>query len=111
MEGGLMTTMKFATESLEALMTGGIAFATPNDNDMGIPVDTGYQFTLHEDAQNKWLKWSPEIPISFYDDTIPQDFRLPMVEEPREAGDVIKENRGTPSSTRAVEGLTSKNRW
>lgn len=78
-KGGLMTSMEIATESLESLMTGGIAFATPNDNDMGLPVETGYQFTLHEDANPAWLKWAPEIPISFLEDTIPKGFRLPLV--------------------------------
>lgn len=79
-KGGLMTSMEIATESLESLMAGGIAFATPNDAEMGMPVDTGYQFNLYEDADPKWLQWTPDIPISFVENTVPRDFRLPMRE-------------------------------
>jgi paraquat-inducible protein B len=62
-EGGLMTTMKIATESLESLVTGGIAFVTPNNDAMGKQAETGHQFTLHEDIGDDWLKWSPEFSL------------------------------------------------
>ncbi len=80
-KGGLMTSMEIATESLESLITGGIAFATPDNDNMGHPVDTGYQFKLHEDVKKKWLAWTPEIPISFSEDFIPKNFRLPIIEQ------------------------------
>lgn len=61
--GGLMTSMKIATESLESLITGGIAFVTPNNDKMGEQVLTGHQFTLHEDIGQNWLKWTPEFSL------------------------------------------------
>lgn len=62
-EGGLMTTMKIATESLESLVTGGIAFVTPESKDMGPKVKTGHQFELFEDIGEDWLSWSPEFSL------------------------------------------------
>lgn len=62
-EGGLMTTMKIATESLESLVTGGIAFVTPNNDKMGKSVKTGHQFMLHEDIGEDWLEWTPEFSL------------------------------------------------
>jgi len=49
-------------ESLRSLITGGIAFATPNDpNDP--PARDGTIFVLHDKPQKEWLDWMPKIPI------------------------------------------------
>ena len=48
--------------SLEALLIGGIAFATP-DKPMP-PAPESMQFTLHNEADKDWLKWSPRIAIA-----------------------------------------------
>jgi paraquat-inducible protein B len=44
------------TESLEALLSGGIAFATPDS--AGAQVKPGSVFRLHPEVKDDWLKWS-----------------------------------------------------
>lgn len=49
--------------SLESLVTGGVAFATP-DLDPPAPAAPAYkEFILADEAQKEWLKWSPRIAI------------------------------------------------
>jgi len=45
------------TESLEALLAGGVAFATPDSP--GARVKAGSVFKLHPELKDEWLKWSP----------------------------------------------------
>jgi len=71
--GGVMTEMTVRTESIQALMSGGIAMAVP-DEDHGEPVFSGHIFTMLEDPTDGWEKWSPEIWLS----------KHPLVEEPKE---------------------------
>lgn len=52
---------KIRTESLEALLAGGIAFATPDAPEQ--PVTQGKRYWLHEKVENSWLKWAPEITL------------------------------------------------
>lgn len=49
--------------SLESILEGGIAFATPNNNDMGKAANPKQYFKLHDDVDPKWLEWRPEINI------------------------------------------------
>ena len=51
--------VKIHTESLEALMRGGVAFATPNA--LGARAAKGSVFTLHPKGDGDWRKWSPRI--------------------------------------------------
>ncbi|HCE5668792.1 hypothetical protein, partial [Pseudomonas aeruginosa] len=51
------------TESMEALMEGGIAFATPNNAQMGEPAKPGQTFALFDSANDEWLEWTPKIPL------------------------------------------------
>jgi paraquat-inducible protein B len=60
-EGSLFSGVSVSTESLEALLSGGIAMATPENSQMGEPVQDNHQFTLHEEADKEWLDWQPEI--------------------------------------------------
>lgn len=62
-KGGLMTEMKISTESLAAIIGGGISFSTPDTKDMGNPITNGHHFTLHNDPDDKWLNWSPALEI------------------------------------------------
>jgi paraquat-inducible protein B len=48
-------------KSLQSVITGAIAFATP-DTPEGIAPD-GARFILNKDADDDWLKWRPSIPI------------------------------------------------
>lgn len=54
-----LTGLKVHTESLESLLGGGIAFATPNAP--GSPVKSGSVFLLHPEVKDDWLEWSPTI--------------------------------------------------
>ncbi|NOQ45640.1 MAG: MCE family protein [Desulfobulbaceae bacterium] len=59
--GGIFSGVSVSTESLEGLLAGGIALATPNNDKMGLMVKDGHSFTLYGEAKDSWLKWSPEI--------------------------------------------------
>ncbi|CAD5107888.1 PqiB family protein [Zestomonas carbonaria] len=59
-DAGLFKGVKVRTESLEALISGGIAFASPEDSP---PARPGQTFPLFDDAKDEWLLWTPKIPI------------------------------------------------
>lgn len=58
---GLLRGLEVNVESLRSLVTGGIAFATPDDP--GGSVKDGTLFLLHERPQTEWLEWMPKISI------------------------------------------------
>jgi paraquat-inducible protein B len=60
-KGGVLSGWKVSTESVESLLTGGIALATPNEDQMGSPALEGQHFALYEDAEDSWREWSPSI--------------------------------------------------
>lgn len=60
-DAGLFKGVKVRTESLEALIEGGIAFATPNNPEMGGPAMPGQTFALFDEAQEAWMQWAPKI--------------------------------------------------
>ncbi|PTQ67832.1 paraquat-inducible protein B [Pseudomonas sp. GV071] len=60
---GLFKGAKVRTESVESLLQGGIAFATPDGEQMGAPVKAEQTFALNEEANDEWLKWAPKIPV------------------------------------------------
>jgi paraquat-inducible protein B len=49
--------------SLESLITGGAAFATPDGGALAPAAPSDAQFTLASEPDKEWLKWSPKIPI------------------------------------------------
>jgi paraquat-inducible protein B len=59
---GLFKGVEINIQSLRALLTGGIAFATPEDSKRPAVKD-GTLFILHDKPQKEWLDWSPRIPI------------------------------------------------
>ncbi len=61
--GGLMTSMKISTESLAAMLDGGITFSTPEGKKMGSRIGEGHHFTLYSDPDEKWLNWNPAIQL------------------------------------------------
>ncbi|MBD9485192.1 MCE family protein [Pseudomonas sp. PDM14] len=63
-DAGLFKGLKVRTESLEALLEGGIAFATPNNPQMGGPAQPGQTFALNEEVNEEWLKWAPKIVLA-----------------------------------------------
>ncbi len=58
---GLFSGVKVNTESLEAIVAGGIAFATPEGEEMGSPVGQGHHFRLYPEPEDDWMGWSPAI--------------------------------------------------
>ncbi len=51
------------TESLETLMQGGIAFATPDGERMGNPAHPQQTFPLFDKFEDEWLQWAPKISL------------------------------------------------
>lgn len=51
----------FRADTLESVITGGIALATPNKP--GQRVANGHNFELAERAESEWTEWKPQIPL------------------------------------------------
>lgn len=51
------------TESLQTLIDGGIAFATPDGDKMGNPARAAQTFPLFDKPEDDWLQWAPKISI------------------------------------------------
>lgn len=65
--GGIMvkiglTGAEIRSNSLESLISGGVAFATP-DTPNAQPAPEGSEFGLADEAEKEWLKWKAKIPI------------------------------------------------
>ncbi|HXN36082.1 MAG TPA: MlaD family protein [Opitutaceae bacterium] len=50
--------------SLESLISGGVAFATPDTLPLAPAAADGTQFGLASEPDKEWLKWSPKIPVA-----------------------------------------------
>ena len=76
-EGGLFSGITVSTASMEALLTGGIAIATPNNEVMGKKVEEGHHFALYDSAEPEWLDWRPDITVIEKEDqkgSLPEPF-------------------------------------
>jgi paraquat-inducible protein B len=49
-------------ESLASLLSGGVAFATPEQQ--GTPAKNGSQFVLHDQPDDAWLAWRPVVKLA-----------------------------------------------
>ena len=49
--------------SLESLLNGSLAFATPDSNPLSPPAEEGTLFQLSREAEKDWSEWRPRIPI------------------------------------------------
>jgi paraquat-inducible protein B len=56
--------------SLESLVTGGVAFATPDAEPLAPPAEADTQFPLAAEADKEWMKWAPKIPIKSPDSVV-----------------------------------------
>jgi paraquat-inducible protein B len=56
--------------SLESLVTGGVAFATPDAGPLAPAAPDGTQFGLSSEPDKEWLKWSPKIAIKSTENTV-----------------------------------------
>ena len=61
MSGGLFSGFTIDSESIESIVAGGIALATPAGKEMGARAADGDHFTLRAKSESSWLDWSPEI--------------------------------------------------
>jgi paraquat-inducible protein B len=59
--GGLLKGIEVDIESLRAIATGGIEFATPSEK--APRVKPGTVFFLHDKPKDEWLGWLPRIPL------------------------------------------------
>jgi paraquat-inducible protein B len=60
-KGGLLKGLEVEFESLRALATGGVEFASPPNSPRAKP---GTVFFLHEEPKKEWLAWQPKIPLA-----------------------------------------------
>jgi paraquat-inducible protein B len=60
-DAGLTSGVKIRTQSMEAILAGGVAFATPDS--AGATVESGARFTLYEEPKKEWIRWSPALPL------------------------------------------------
>jgi paraquat-inducible protein B len=67
--------------SLESLVTGGVAFATPDSGALAPAAPNNTQFSIVSEPDKEWLKWSPKIPIKSAE----------MIAEPQLKNGILKE--------------------
>ncbi|AMB84283.1 mammalian cell entry protein [Pseudomonas agarici] len=60
---GLFKGVTIRTESLETLIQGGVAFATPDGERMGSAARPQQTFALFDKFEDEWLTWAPKIPL------------------------------------------------
>ena len=60
---GLFKGATVRTESLETLIQGGVAFATPDGERMGNPARSEQTFPLFDKYEEEWLIWAPKISL------------------------------------------------
>ncbi|PIE55774.1 MAG: hypothetical protein CSA34_07635 [Desulfobulbus propionicus] len=59
--GGILSGIDVRTESMQALLTGGIAMATPDDGEPGMPAMDGDHFPLARAPVTGWEDWAPHL--------------------------------------------------
>jgi paraquat-inducible protein B len=59
-EASLFSGINIDSESIETLISGGVAFATP-ESSMNESEQVKQSFTLHQDVDENWLEWQPKI--------------------------------------------------
>jgi len=55
-------SIKVKSASLDALAHGELAFATPEEPEMGPAASRGHEFELNSAPRREWLRWAPPIP-------------------------------------------------
>jgi paraquat-inducible protein B len=55
--------LSIEVESLEEVITGGVALAVPPPDRAGDVVHTGHRFTLHAQPEDDWLEWEPAVAV------------------------------------------------
>lgn len=60
---GLFSGATIRSKSIESLLEGGIAFATPDGAQLAPVVNDGKNFALHQSVDQRWLEWKPQIAL------------------------------------------------
>ena len=58
-----LSGLSIEMDSLEEVITGGVALATPPPGQAGEIVHTGHRFVLEEEPEDDWLRWQPTVAI------------------------------------------------
>lgn len=64
MDAGLFSGVSVDAESIETIIAGGIAFATPDSAVGAPPVNQGHSFTLQQSPETQWRDWAPKIQLT-----------------------------------------------
>lgn len=59
---GIFSGLQVSAQSLQTVVSGGIAFATPSN--YGPPATNGTIFTLNKKEDDSWKNWNPKIPLN-----------------------------------------------
>ncbi|MCP4990729.1 MAG: MCE family protein [Colwellia sp.] len=64
-EAGIFSGVNIDSESIETLIAGGIAFATPQADEEQLSQKEAFplSFVLHQDLDSDWLEWQPKITL------------------------------------------------
>ncbi|MFD2165663.1 MlaD family protein [Thalassotalea euphylliae] len=64
-DAGIFSGVQIDSESVETMLSGGVAFATPEptEDEPLITVDQGHGFTLQQEFDSEWYEWAPEIEL------------------------------------------------
>jgi paraquat-inducible protein B len=65
--------------SLESLIQGGVAFATPDTGPLAPAAGANAHFDLAAEAAPEWLKWAPKIPIQSSDTVVQKASGSPLL--------------------------------
>jgi len=60
-DAGLFSGVKINTDSIESLLSGGIAMATPKARANQTPAEEGSRYPLNDEENEKWREWKPTI--------------------------------------------------
>jgi paraquat-inducible protein B len=74
---GLFTGLNISAESAQTLISGGIAFATPEA--YGPPATNGSVFYINEKEDTAWESWNPMIPLQSVPEGVSKKSSLPDV--------------------------------
>lgn len=58
----LLSGLNMSAENLKSVITGGIAFATPNEP--ATPAVAGTTFELYDRPNTKWFEWAPDMTVT-----------------------------------------------
>ncbi|MFT5722848.1 MAG: paraquat-inducible protein B, partial [Motiliproteus sp.] len=63
----LLSGSKLRAGSVESILAGGIALATPDTHPLTKAARQNRRFTLHPEAKDEWQQWAPSIPLALSD--------------------------------------------